>query len=299
MKARTKSKTEFILETADCVRGMRKLAEESVDIVVTSPPYNLGIKYRNYRDTRSRDEYLVWCLEWAREIKRLLKNQGSLFLNLGSAPSNPLIPHELIVELKKIFVLQNTFHWIKSITIETRRGEQISAGHFKPIHSKRFVNDCHEYIFHLTKGGDSALDRLAIGVPYSDKSNIARWSHTEGRDVRCRGNTWFIPYATIVSRSRQRPHPATFPVELAENCIRIHGIKSDTVVLDPFVGIGHSALAAMACGVNKFIGFDIDAEYVAVAKSALKDGRTQPTTALRDSTLARKRRAPESDAVLF
>jgi site-specific DNA-methyltransferase (adenine-specific) len=299
MKTRTKAKTEFVLEAADCVRGMRKLAEQSVDIVVTSPPYNLGIKYRNYRDTRSRDEYLVWCLEWASEIKRLLKDQGSLFLNLGSAPSNPLIPHELIGELKKIFVLQNTFHWIKSITIETRRGEQISAGHFKPIHSKRFVNDCHEYIFHLTKGGNSALDRLAIGVPYSDKSNIARWSHTEGRDVRCRGNTWFIPYPTIVSRSKQRPHPATFPVELAENCIRIHGIKKDTVVLDPFVGIGHSALAAKACRVKTFIGFDIDAEYVAVAKRALKDGRTQPTAALRESTRSRKHRAPESDALLF
>ena len=166
MKARSKPSTKFVLEAVDCVQGMRDLAEESVDIVVTSPPYNLGIKYQNYRDTRSRDEYLVWCQEWAREIKRLLKIDGSLFLNLGSAPSNPLIPHELVVELKKLFVLQNTFHWIKSITIETRRGEQISAGHFKPIHSKRFVNDCHEYIFHLTKTGDAALDRLAVGVPY-------------------------------------------------------------------------------------------------------------------------------------
>jgi len=299
MKARSKPSTKFVLEAVDCVRGMRDLAEESVDIVVTSPPYNLGIKYQNYRDTRSRDEYLVWCQEWAREIKRLLKIDGSLFLNLGSAPSNPLIPHELIVELKKLFVLQNTFHWIKSITIETRRGEQICAGHFKPIHSKRFVNDCHEYIFHLTKNGNSSLDRLAVGVPYSDKSNIARWSHTGGRDVRCRGNTWFIPYPTIVSRSKQRPHPATFPVELAENCMRIHGVTRDTVVLDPFVGIGHSALAAQACKVATFIGFDIDTDYIAVAESALHDGRTQPTAALRQSESMKKRRASESEDVLF
>jgi site-specific DNA-methyltransferase (adenine-specific) len=298
MKARPKTTTDFTLEVVDCVKGMRNLAEESVDIVVTSPPYNLGIKYQNYSDTRSRDEYLIWCQEWAREIKRLLKSDGSLFLNLGSAPSNPLIPHELIVELKKMFVLQNTFHWIKSITIETRSGDQISAGHFKPIHSKRFVNDCHEYIFHLTKNGNSALDRLAVGVPYSDKSNIARWSHTAGRDVRCRGNTWFIPYRTIVSRSKQRPHPATFPVELAENCIRIHGVKSDTIVLDPFVGIGHSALAAKLCSVPKFIGFDIDPEYIEVAKSALADGRTQPTEALRTSRSKRSQRNG-NDAVLF
>jgi site-specific DNA-methyltransferase (adenine-specific) len=83
-----------------------------------------------------------------------------------------LIPFELMAELKKLFVLQNTFHWIKSISIETKEGKQISAGHFKPIQSRRFVNDCHEYVFHLTKTGSTPLDRLAVGVPYSDKSNI-------------------------------------------------------------------------------------------------------------------------------
>ena len=88
-------------------------------------------------------------------------------------------------------------------------------------------------------------------------------------------------------------------MELAENCIRIHGIKTDTVVLDPFVGIGHSALAAKACKVATFIGFDIDADYILVAKSALNDGRTQPTGALRQSASGRKRRAPESDGVLL
>ena len=95
---------------------------------------------------------------------RVLKSEGSFFLNLGACPSNPLVPHELIVELKKMFVLQNTFHWIKSITIETKEGNQISSGHFKPLHSRRYVNDCHEYIFHLTKLGTTPLDRLAVGV---------------------------------------------------------------------------------------------------------------------------------------
>jgi site-specific DNA-methyltransferase (adenine-specific) len=196
---------QFVLSAGDCVRGMRALDDRSIDLVVTSPPYNLGVKYQSYQDTRSRDDYLIWSQEWAREVKRVLKDSGSFFLNLGACPSNPLIPHELIVELKRMFVLQNTFHWIKSITIETKAGDQISAGHFKPIHSRRYVNDCHEYVFHLSKHGNTPLDRLAIGVPYSDKSNIARWSHTKGRDLRCRGNNWFIPYPTIVSRSKQRP----------------------------------------------------------------------------------------------
>jgi site-specific DNA-methyltransferase (adenine-specific) len=55
---------------------MRELEPQSIDIVVTSPPYNLGIKYRNYRDSRTRDEYLVWSLEWATEVKRVLKEEG-------------------------------------------------------------------------------------------------------------------------------------------------------------------------------------------------------------------------------
>src|SRR5262249_27690856 len=127
----------YRLEVRDCIEGMREtLAEESVDLVVTSPPYNLGIKYKNYNDSRNRNDYLNWSREWAAEVKRVLKPKGSFFLNLGACPSNPLIPHELIVALKELFVLQNTFHWIKSVTVETKAGEQVSAGHFKPIQSK-------------------------------------------------------------------------------------------------------------------------------------------------------------------
>jgi site-specific DNA-methyltransferase (adenine-specific) len=249
------------------------MAEQSVDVVVTSPPYNLGIDYSNYNDSRARNEYLQWSRVWAIEVKRLLKEDGSFFLNLGACPSNPLVPHELIVALKNDvgFVLQNTFHWIKSITVETKDGQQLSAGHFKPIQSQRFVNDCHEYIFHLTKNGTTPVDRLAVGVPYSDKSNINRWGHTKGRDVRCRGNNWFIPYATIVNRKKQRPHPATFPVELAVNCIKVHGCRPELVVMDPFIGIGHSALAAKKCGIRKFVGFDIDPDYIKTAEKLLAE----------------------------
>src|SRR3989442_508647 len=117
--------TEIHLEAKDCVKAMRSLPDASIDIVVTSPPYNLGIKYKSYRDSKNRDDYLTWSFGWAQEVKRLLTDSGSFFLNLGACPSNPLVPHELIVELKKMFVLQNTFHWIKSVTIQTKNGEQV------------------------------------------------------------------------------------------------------------------------------------------------------------------------------
>lgn len=248
---------------------MARLPAESVDLVVTSPPYNLGVRYSRYSDREDRRSYLKWCTEWAAQIRRVLKPDGSFFLNVGAAPSNPMLPHEVVFQFRDIFVLQNTIHWIKSITVEDRDGEVRSFGHFKPISSKRFVNDCHEYVFHFTTSGRVEIDRLAIGVPYQDKSNIARWSHTSGCDKRCRGNTWFVPYETIQSREKERPHPATFPIQLAEWCIKIHGVSRAKTMLDPFLGIGNSAVAAKSCGVKKFFGFDIDAAYLAEAKRRL------------------------------
>ena len=260
------SVTAFDLRRGDCLEGMTDIADATIDLVVTSPPYNLGIAYSRYSDRQDREGYLDWCHQWAAQVRRILKPAGSLFLNLGASPSNPLLPHELVLRLRDLFVLQNTIHWIKAITIENPDGELVSRGHFKPISSPRYLNDCQEYVFHLTLEGKIPIDRLALGVPYADKSNIARWGHTHGRDRRCRGNTWFIPYETIQRRARERPHPATFPIALAENCIRLHGLREDMVMLDPFLGIGNSAVAARKCGVAKFIGFEIDEQYLAEAK---------------------------------
>jgi site-specific DNA-methyltransferase (adenine-specific) len=213
----------------------------------------------------------------------VLRPDGSLFLNIGAAPSNPMLPHEIVMTLREFFVLQNTIHWIKSIAIDdhcSRRpaGDACatatrSFGHFKPINSPRFLNDCHEYVFHFTKSGRVELNRLALGIPYQDKSNIGRWSHTRGKDLRCRGNTWFVPYETIQSREKERPHPATFPVQLAEWCIKLHGASRVRSMLDPFLGIGSSAVAAQRCGVRRFIGFEIDDAYLSEAKRRIVIGR--------------------------
>ena len=261
----------------DCLKVLPTLDVGSVDLVVTSPPYNLGIKYQSFEDTAARSEYLDWCREWATGVKRVMADDGSFFLNVGAAPANPLMPHQLILMLTEgddsLFVLQNTFHWVKSITLETREGESISAGHFKPINSKRFVNDCHEYVFHLTKTGKVPIDRKAAGVPYVHKSNIDRWGHTDGEDLRCRGNTWFIPYETIRSREGQRPHPATFPVALAERCIQLNGKGPATRMLDPFLGIGSSAVASLQAGIAQFTGIELDDGYLEVARERLASGR--------------------------
>jgi site-specific DNA-methyltransferase (adenine-specific) len=281
--------TKFDLRRQDCIEGMSRLAEEGVDLVVTSPPYNLGVSYGKYSDCQDRRSYLGWCGEWAGQIRRVLRSNGSFFLNIGAAPSNPMLPHEIVMTLREFFVLQNTIHWIKSIAIDdhcsrrpagdARASHKEAAtairsyGHFKPINSRRFLNDCHEYVFHFTKSGRVELNRLALGVPYQDKSNIARWSHTRGKDLRCRGNTWFVPYETIQNREKERPHPATFPVQLAEWCIELHGAPRVRTMVEPFLGIGNSAVAAQRCGVKKFIGFEIDETYLAESKRRIAKGR--------------------------
>jgi site-specific DNA-methyltransferase (adenine-specific) len=262
------------LLNGDCLQVLPTLGEQSFDLVVTSPPYNLGIDYKTFKDTASRSDFLDWCRSWATEIRRVMADDASFFLNVGAAPANPLMPYQLLLALTEnnspLFILQNTFHWIKSISVETRSGEIISAGHFKPINSPRFVNDCHEFVFHLTKSGKVPLDRRGAGVPYQDKSNISRWGHTGGVDKRCRGNTWFIPYDTIQSRDQERPHPATFPVGLVEQCIRIHGKGEATRLLDPFLGIGTSAVAAQSMKLSHFTGIELDAYYLSVANDRLK-----------------------------
>lgn len=130
------------------------------------------------------------------------------------------------------------------------------------------MHDCHEYIFHFTRSGNVELDRLAVGVPYQDKSNVGRWK-SAGRDLRCRGNTWFIPYETIWDRKSQRPHPSSFPVALPTMCIKIHGVKRTRVVMDPFVGIGTTAIASYRLG-RECVGFELDEQYLAVAKARLE-----------------------------
>ena len=270
-----KNGTAITLYLGDCLSGMQtNLAPKSVNVVVTSPPYNIGIKYGAHKDDLPREKYLAWMSEFGRQVKRVLADDGSLFLNIGNTPKDQWIAWDVAQVLRKEFVLQNVIHWVKSIAISKADvgnysgiSSDIAVGHYKPIVSNRFLNDCHEYIFHFTKTGDADLNKLAVGVPYQDKSNIGRWRKAS-QDSRDRGNTWFIPYETIKSRS-ERPHPATFPVKLPEMCLKLHGITKEMLALDPFLGIGSSAVACLRLGIP-FIGFDIDEAYLEEAARRLK-----------------------------
>jgi len=259
----------------DCVEVLPHLAPASIGVVVTSPPYNLGIKYRSYEDDLPRAEYLAWTDRWLRAASRAMSPDASLFLNVGAKPTDPWIPLEVAQVARQCFRLQNTIHWVKSIAIDREAAgasagldRDVAVGHYKPINSDRFVNDCHEYIFHFTPRGRTPLDRRAVGVPYQDPSNIKRWA-AAGEGLRCRGNTWFVPYETIQSRDRDRPHPASFPPKIPEQCLRLHGLDRAGLVLDPFLGLGNTAIAAVKLGLD-FVGIEMDGEYLAEAKKRIQ-----------------------------
>ena len=251
----------------DAVALLGALDPASVGVIVTSPPYNLGIRYRTYDDGKPRDEYLEWTDRWVREAARVLAPAGSLFLNVGAKPSEPWTALDVAQQARAHLQLQNIIHWVKSIAIEkalagTQAGlaDDLAVGHYKPINSERFLNDCHEFVFHFTPEGRTPLDRRSVGVKYQDKSNIGRWQAASS-DLRCRGNTWFIPYDTIQSRDRERPHPATFPPRLPEQCLRLHGLSRAGLVVDPFLGLGSTAVACARLRVN-FIGIELDEHYL-------------------------------------
>ena len=254
----------------DCVELLPRFPEAAISAVVTSPPYNLGVQYRTYRDSLPREHYLEWTREWIAAVRRGLAPDGSLFLNVGAKPTDPWTAMDVAQTAREVLQLQNTIHWIKSIAIDKDAAgaaadldRDLAVGHYKPINSDRFVNDCHEFIFHFTAEGRTPLDRRAIGVPYQDASNIARWQ-TGGNNRRCRGNTWFIPYDTIQSRDKERPHPATFPARVPEFCFKLHGLSRLKLALDPFLGLGSSAVAAAQLDLD-FVGIEMDEHYLAEA----------------------------------
>ena len=253
-----------------------------VDAIVTSPPYNLGIRYRSYDDTMPRERYLEWTAEWVKRAARVLAPEGSLFLNVGAKPTDPWTALDVAQAARPFLQLQNTIHWIKSIAIEkalagarSNLDDDLAVGHYKPINSRRFLHDCHEFVFHFTHHGHTPLDRQAVGVRYQDPSNVGRWRKAAS-GVRCRGNTWFIPYETIQSRAKERPHPATFPPRLPEMCLRLHGLERVRLVVDPFLGLGSTAVACAQLGVT-FDGIEMDKGYLDEAIE-----RTRETIAARN-----------------
>lgn len=264
----------------DCIKFMKEWSGRKIDAIVTSPPYNFNKKYSQYKDNKERQDYINWMGEVAKCSKEVLANNGSFFLNIVGKPTDPWLAFDVAKEFHKYFELQNTIHWVKSIALNIKEkgnttkqlNGDFAVGHFKPLNSDKFFNQCHEYIFHFTKTGNIKMDKLAVGVPYAHPSNISRWKRKS--DKRDRGNVWFIPYENKQGAFIPIKHPAEFPEKLPFLCIKAHGIKKDMIVYDPFIGLGNTALACLRLNVD-YIGTDVDKEYIDIADKRIKQHKKE------------------------
>jgi site-specific DNA-methyltransferase (adenine-specific) len=142
----------------DCIDWMNSQEEKSIPCIITSPPYNLDIKYGKYQDDLPREGYLKWLRDVSVAMKRVMTDDGQLFLNVGYSNIDPWVAMDVAQVFRNEFILQNNFTWVKHIAVEDK-----GYGQYKPISSKRFSSATTESIFHFTKTGNVEIDRLAIG----------------------------------------------------------------------------------------------------------------------------------------
>jgi site-specific DNA-methyltransferase (adenine-specific) len=317
---------QYDLIKADCIEWMNAQPEKSIQCIVTSPPYNLDIKYGKYQDDQPRESYLKWILDVAKAAKRVLTDDGHIFLNVGYSNTDPWVAMDVAQVFRQEFVLQNNFTWVKHILLNDQ-----TYGIYKPISSERYSSATTESIFHFTKDGNVKVDRLAIGhrntthekYPelYSESRHISEqrrkvcrklgfkdWLTFQKEETpelrvkfdelmievekkkpwdpdrkKCIGNAWYVPYTPVSKLAKEAGedelgtresgrggHPATFPEQLPDMCIRYSGIEKGSRVYDPFNGTGTTVLAAVKNGMYG-IGTDIDDAYLAFSKQRIEN----------------------------
>lgn len=215
------------------------------DSFVTSPPYNVGMNYEGYSDSKSRVEYLRFMTLVARLSIQSAHEKTVFWLQLGPNRKDPQLPYDVLECFQyEGWTLVNQIVWLKSGTFPQLDGTEASFGHFRPIQSPTILHRGWEWVFMLTAEPKSGvkLDKLALGVPYKDQSNVKRFNHDQ--NLRCRGDVWFVPYDT----RQKQPHPCAFPVALAENCLKLQGLEPGSLVCDPFCGTGATLRAAVQLG---------------------------------------------------
>lgn len=232
------------------VRVAYDIAPNSIDCIVTSPPYKTKDGY---------SDALMYAL--GDLMHRYLKPCGIAFVNFGQLKEDFQRPFYAQSEIARSHGVEpgQTIIWAKSIAIDG-----VQKGHFQPINSKRILNYCWEFIFTFYRGSEPELDRLSIGVPYSDKSNLKRGTRGKNGDLHCGGDIWFVPYKTT-GASKKKRHRYEFPEELVERCLKVSGLKPGDTVLDPFGGSGTTAAVAKRLGLNAVI-IDKNAEHIASAR---------------------------------
>lgn len=232
-------------------RKMDEVPDNSVKVCVTSPPYFRKKEYETQYSTY--EEYRNYLGQVWKEVYKKLADSGILFVNIGNSFDNQFKSHEIARD-----VVDCGFNFVQSVIWV--------KGHHSPVQGEKHLNHLYEYIFIFCKSDVYKLERLAIGIPYKDKSNIGRWKVAK-RDLRCRGDVWYINYETVQKHS-EKMHDAIFPRELPELCIKLASHWKSDIILDPFLGSGTTTLAAHRTG-RRSIGYEINNSYEKIIRKKL------------------------------
>ena len=228
---------------------MEELPDNSVHLMVTSPPYNVG---KEYDENLSLNEYREFLKKVWKEVYRVLVPGGRACINVANLGRKPYIPlHSFIIEdMQKIgFLMRGEVIWNKasSASPSTAWGSWLSAKN--PV-----LRDIHEYILIFSKEAFSRAN-------HDDQPTTM----TRDEFLELTKSVWTFG----AESARKIGHPAPFPPELPLRCIKLYTFEND-IVLDPFIGSGTTAVAALITN-RRFVGYDIDKSYVKIAEKRINE----------------------------
>jgi len=246
-----KLKLFYRLINGDCLEALSILDEGSVDLIVTSPPYNVGKDYGGENDYKSYSEYLRFLSGVWNKCARVLKYNGRICVNIGDINKGyfrqPTHSH-IISQLEKIgFKYRDIVIWNKSqVFSRTAWGSFCSP-------SNPYMISPFEYIIVFSK---NVLERYSATKTDLTKEEFIEWSL---------GMWTFAPENSISW------HPSPFPEELPRRLIKLHTFPGD-IILDPFLGAGTTMLVARRL-LRSCIGIEINTEYIKKAKERIGFGQ--------------------------
>jgi len=229
--------------------SMHELPDNSVHLMVTSPPYNVG---KDYDEDMSVEEYRRFLREVWEETYRVLVHGGRVCINVANVGRRPYLPLSALITADMTdvgFLMRGQIIWNK----QASAGSSCAWGSWRSP-SNPVLRDVHEYILVFCKG-DFARRKPECG---HKEATISRDSFLEWTK-----SVWEFP----AESAKRVKHPAPFPVELPARCIQLYTYSND-VVLDPFMGSGTTAVAAQEAG-RSWVGYEVSQEYIDVARARL------------------------------
>ncbi len=272
----------------DAVKELRKLPNESCDVIIIDPPYNIGKDFGNNIDKRELKEYVAWCKEWINESIRVMKPSGTIFI-YGFSEILAYLSIEISIN-KRWIIWHYTNKNVASLNFWQRSHEAIiCAWKDKPIFNRddirepytegflngaagkvrrgtigRYSNGGQETIYKAHEGGALPRDVIKIPALAGGAGMNERWficKTCKGQVFEPRKLKKHIDHEII-------KHPTQKPLELSKKLVMSAMPKKDGVVLVPFVGTGSECVAAKELG-QSYIGFEINPDYIKLAEKYL------------------------------